>query len=43
LAKQDATAYFAERAQQGFNVIQTVVLAKLDGLHKPNANGDFPF
>jgi len=43
LAKQDAIVYFAKRAQQGFNVIQAVVLAELDGLHMPNANGDLPF
>src|ERR1022692_3352804 len=43
LSKQDATTYFAKRAQQGFNVIQAVILAELDGLHTPNASGDLPF
>ena len=42
LNKEDATAYFKKRAEQGFNVIQTVVLAELDGLHSPNAYGNIP-
>lgn len=41
--KADATTYFKKRAAQGFNVIQAVALAELDGLHSPNANGDLPF
>ena len=43
LNKEDAIAYFKKRSEQGFNVIQAVVLAELDGLHSPNANGDLPF
>jgi hypothetical protein len=43
LDKEDATAYFAKRSRQGFNVIQVVALAELDGLHKPNAYGNLPF
>ncbi|NJO25914.1 MAG: DUF4038 domain-containing protein [Bacteroidia bacterium] len=42
LNKEDATAYFKKRAKQGFNVIQAVALAELDGLGSPNANGDLP-
>ncbi len=42
LKKEDATAYFKKRADQGFNVIQAVALAELDGLNSPNANGDLP-
>src|SRR6185503_16821457 len=42
LNKEEATAYFKKRAEQGFNVIQTVVLAELDGLHSPNAYGNIP-
>lgn len=34
--------YFQVRASQGFNVIQAVVLAEIDGLHAPNANGHVP-
>src|SRR5437867_4882460 len=43
LNKEDATAYFKKRSEQGFNVIQAVVLAELDGLHTPNAYGNLPF
>src|ERR1017187_4733938 len=42
LNKTDAVFYFKKRSGQGFNVIQAVVLAELDGLHSPNANGDLP-
>jgi hypothetical protein len=42
LNKQDAEMYYKKRAQQGFNVIQIAVLAELNGLHAPNANGDIP-
>jgi hypothetical protein len=34
--------YLADRAAKGFTVIQTVVLAELDGLRVPNRNGDLP-
>ncbi len=34
--------FFDKRAQQGFNVVQAVALAELDGLNTPNANGDRP-
>ncbi len=43
LNKEDATAYFKKRAEQGFNVIEAVALAELDGLHTPNAYGNLPF
>lgn len=42
LNKEDAIAYFKKRAEQGFNVIQAVALAELDGLHSPNAYGNLP-
>ena len=42
LTKQEANEYLKHRAEQGFTVIQAVVLAELDGLHTPNANGDKP-
>ncbi len=42
LNKSDAVSYFKTRSAQGFNVIQAVVLAELDGLHTPNVNGDTP-
>jgi hypothetical protein len=34
--------YLETRRQQGFNVIQAVILAEIDGLHSPNANGHVP-
>jgi len=42
LNKEDATAYIKKRAEQGFNVIQAVALAELDGLNSPNAYGNLP-
>jgi hypothetical protein len=42
LNKNDAEMYFKKRSEQGFTVIQAVVLAELNGLHTPNANGDLP-
>jgi hypothetical protein len=42
LSKEEADQYLKRRAEQGFTVIQAVVLAELDGLHTPNANGDTP-
>lgn len=35
--------YLENRRAKGFTVIQAVVLAELDGLNTPNANGDRPF
>lgn len=35
--------YLEDRADKGFTVIQTVILAELDGLTVPNAYGDLPF
>ena len=34
LNKEEAIAYFKKRSEQGFNVIQAVALAELDGLQK---------
>jgi hypothetical protein len=42
LTKEEANEYLQRRAEQGFTVIQAVVLSELDGLHTPNANGDKP-
>lgn len=40
---RNATDWYLERrAAQGFTVIQTVVLAELDGLNTPNAAGQLP-
>jgi hypothetical protein len=42
LTLAEAETYLETRRRQGFNVIQAVVLAELDGLHMPNANGHHP-
>ena len=42
LNRTEAEHYLEVRRQQGFNVIQAVILAEMDGLHTPNANGDIP-
>ncbi|MEO8111451.1 MAG: glycoside hydrolase family 140 protein [Ginsengibacter sp.] len=42
LTKEEADQYFKRRSEQGFTVIQAVVLAEMDGLHTPNAYGDKP-
>jgi|GEM_PF-240790 len=43
LSLDETELYLRTRRNQGFNVIQTVALAELDGLRIPNANGDVPF
>lgn len=43
LNEKEAVFYLDKRKEQGFNVVQAVVLAELDGLNTPNANGDRPF
>jgi hypothetical protein len=43
LTREEADRYLENRAAKGFTVIQAVVLAELDGLRAPNANGDLPF
>ena len=43
LDENEAIFYLDKRKEQGFNVVQAVVLAELDGIHTPNANGDLPF
>jgi len=42
LDRDEADKYLKKRSEQGFTVIQAVVLAEFDGLHAPNANGDIP-
>jgi hypothetical protein len=42
LNREDAGLYLKTRSEQGFTVIQAVVLAELDGLHDPNAYGQTP-
>ncbi|TDQ15042.1 collagenase-like protein with putative collagen-binding domain [Algoriphagus boseongensis] len=43
LDEEEAKFYLNKRKEQGFNVVQAVVLAELDGINSPNANGDLPF
>ncbi len=40
--KEEIRFYLEDRAEKGFTVIQTVILAELDGLNTPNALGDLP-
>ncbi len=42
LNKEQAAFYLKKRADQGFTVIQAVVLAEFDGLRAPNPEGDLP-
>jgi hypothetical protein len=42
LNRAEAVHYLETRRQQGFNVIQAVILAELDGLHTSNPNGRLP-
>src|SRR3712207_6713206 len=42
LGRAEAEHYLETRRRQGFNVIQAVILAEMDGLHTPNANGHIP-
>jgi len=42
LNREDAALYLKTRAGQGFNVVQAVVLAELDGLTVGNAYGEAP-
>ena len=42
LNREEADQYLENRAAKGFNVIQAVVLAELDGLQYPNPYGEVP-
>lgn len=42
LNREEANQYFKRRSEQGFTVVQAVVLAEMDGLHVPNAYGEKP-
>src|SRR5690606_16079130 len=42
LNKDEVKLYFKDRCSKGFNVIQSVILAELDGLDSANAYGDKP-
>ena len=40
--KEESEMYLKDRKEKGFNVIQAVVLAEIDGLNTPNAKGNKP-
>lgn len=40
--REEAKMYLEKRVSQGFNVVQAVALAELDGLNTPNPYGDLP-
>ena len=40
--REEALMYLTKRAEQGFNVIQAVALAEIDGLNTPNPYGEKP-
>ena len=42
LDREEADMYLQNRADKGFNVLQAVVLAELDGLNDPNPYGNRP-
>ncbi|MBX5439675.1 MAG: DUF4038 domain-containing protein, partial [Thermoflavifilum sp.] len=42
LSRDSCLMYLDDRAAKGFTVIQAVILAELDGLHTPNAEGHLP-
>jgi hypothetical protein len=42
LNREEADQYLKKRAEQGFTLIQAVVLAEFDGLHTPNPYGNTP-
>ena len=41
-SREEVDVYLLKRKQQGFNVIQAVILAELDGLNDPNRYGETP-
>lgn len=41
-SKEQIEMYLENRRAKGFNLIQTVILAELDGLRDPNVYGDLP-
>lgn len=42
LDRKEVNLYLSDRASKGFTMIQTVILAELDGLNTPNAYGHRP-
>ncbi len=42
-SKEETEMYLKDRNAKGFNVIQAVILAEIDGLNTPNVEGEKPF
>jgi hypothetical protein len=42
LTREEAETFLEIRRQQGFNVIQAVALAEMNGVREPNRHGDWP-
>lgn len=42
LTREEIMQYLDNRKDKGFNVVQAVVLAEMDGLYRPNRYGDIP-
>ena len=42
LNREEADQYLKRRSEQGFTVVQAVVLAEMDGMHVGNAYGEIP-
>ena len=42
LTREETELFLEKRRVQGFNVIQSVVLAEFDGLRSPNRYGELP-
>lgn len=40
LDREEVTEYFVNRKEKGFTIVQTVILAELNGLRSPNTYGD---
>jgi len=42
LTREEVDYYLKDRTEKGFTIIQTVILAELDGINTPNAYGHLP-
>ncbi|MEM8899584.1 MAG: glycoside hydrolase family 140 protein [Bacteroidota bacterium] len=43
LGREEADLYLQTRSEQGFSIIQAVILAEIDGIRTPNVYGETPF
>ena len=42
LNREEVVEYLKDRQEKGFTLVQTVILAEMDGLHTPNTYGELP-